>query len=179
MPPLFMLAGAPAVGKSSTGKALAARYAKSLCLPVDDLRNMVVSGIAWPGPVWSAELIEQIALARTTAVHMALAYRQAGFAMVIDDFWDSAYISNYRELFLQAEVYRVVLYPNPAEAHRRNHQRSGDDPVKHLLDQGIRTVYQMLEPELPRLVQEGWRVIDSTELNLEQTVDAVLQGVVG
>lgn len=83
MNPMFLLVGPPAVGKSTTSRALAARFPKSLHIPVDDLRNMVVSGIALPGADWSDDLAQQVTLARTSVVHMALTYHNAGFVVVI------------------------------------------------------------------------------------------------
>ena len=46
--PVFVIVGPPAVGKSTTSKALAARFPKSLHIPVDDVRTMVVSGLVLP-----------------------------------------------------------------------------------------------------------------------------------
>ena len=39
---------------AATARALAAHFEKSLHIPVDDLREMVVSGLALPGPTWDA-----------------------------------------------------------------------------------------------------------------------------
>jgi tRNA A37 N6-isopentenylltransferase MiaA len=35
---MFLIAGPPAVGKSSTSRALAARFPRCLYIPVDDIR---------------------------------------------------------------------------------------------------------------------------------------------
>ncbi|HRL14538.1 MAG TPA: hypothetical protein PKX07_21830, partial [Aggregatilineales bacterium] len=95
MNPIYVVVGPPAVGKSTTSRALAARFPKSIHIPVDDLRNMVVSGLMLPGAVWSDGLAQQITLARTSAASMALAYHTAGFAVVIDDFWDPNHAADY------------------------------------------------------------------------------------
>ena len=39
MPPVFLIAGAPATGKSTASRALAAKYPKSIAICVDDLRG--------------------------------------------------------------------------------------------------------------------------------------------
>ena len=39
-----LILGMPAAGKSTVARALMARFARGLHLPVDDLRNIVVSG---------------------------------------------------------------------------------------------------------------------------------------
>lgn len=64
MIPIFLITGAPAVGKTTTGRALASRFDKSLHIPVDDVRGMVVSGVRHPGREWSAGLVEQLSAAR-------------------------------------------------------------------------------------------------------------------
>ena len=88
MQPLFILVGPPAAGKSTTSQALASKFNRSIHIPVDDIRDMVVSGLVLPGLEWSPELVRQISLARESAIHMARTYQRAGFVAVIDDFID-------------------------------------------------------------------------------------------
>lgn len=175
MNPIFIVVGPPAVGKSTTSRALAACFPRSLHIPVDDFRNMVVSGIELPGAVWSDGLIQQVHLARSSATHMALTYHQAGFAVVIDDFWDAYHAADYQALHANPHLHRVVLYPQQQEAHRRNFQRSGDSPARAFIDAGIQQVYERLNPVLPRLSQDGWLIVDTTSLNVEATVSHILQ----
>ncbi len=173
--PIFLIVGPPAVGKSSTSRALAALFPRSLYIPVDDIRMMVVSGLALPAAEWSDELALQVNLARTSAVQMALRYHAAGFAVVIDDFWDANHDADYRDLLDQPGVHRVVLYPEQAEAHRRNLARSGDSTAAGYIDEGIRIVYRLMNPTIARLAQEGWMVIDTTALSVEATVERIVQ----
>ncbi|HRF96632.1 MAG TPA: AAA family ATPase, partial [Aggregatilineales bacterium] len=131
MNPIYILVGPPAVGKSTTSRALATHFPKSIHIPVDDIRMMVVSGLMLPSAVWSDELAQQITLARTTVAFMALTYQKAGFAVTIDDFWDVNLASDYQSLLHQeqATVHKIVLYPTQAEADQRNLKRSGDSPA--------------------------------------------------
>jgi hypothetical protein len=179
MTPIFIVVGPPAVGKSTTSRALAAYFARSIHMPVDDIRNMVVSGLALPAADWSDALIEQITLARTGVARMAIAYREAGFAVVIDDFWDAGHASDYAALLGQPALHRIILYPRQDEAHRRNLTRSGESPARAYIDEGIRIVYRQLEPVVPRLAEEGWVVVDSTTLSVEGTVAAILRRTTG
>jgi hypothetical protein len=173
MTPIFLVLGPPAVGKSTTSRALAASLAKSVHIPVDDLRNMVVSGLELPSAVWSDDLVRQIALARANAAYMALAYRDAGFAAVIDDFWDANHATDYAALLGPAEVHRIVLLPVQATAHERNFRRSGDGAGRVYIDEGIRMVYQQLTPNLTKLAQEGWLIVDTTAMTVGETVTAI------
>ena len=143
MTPIFLIVGGPAVGKSTTSRALAACFPKSIHIPVDDLRMMVVSGLAQPGAAWTLELVEQLLAARQSVTHMALTYRQAGFVVVIDDFWDpDSQLSEYAPLFSHPDVHKVLLFPDQQAAHQRNLDRAGPGATQHYLDQGI-------QPDLP------------------------------
>jgi predicted kinase len=179
MPPIYFIVGPPAVGKSTTSRALAARFPKSIHIPVDDLRNMVVTGLALPAAEWSDELALQVALARNSVSHMALTYRDAGFAVVIDDFWDPNRLADYRTLFGHSEVRKIVLFPDQAEAHRRNQKRSGDSQARAYIDQGIRDVYRLLGKVVADLAGQGWLVVDTTGLSIDQTVDVILSATNG
>ncbi len=68
----------------------------------------------------------------------------------------------------------MILYPSQAEAHRRNGLRNGDEPVRADLDGGIRQVYGWLTPQVERLVADGWQVLDTTDLDVAASVDAIL-----
>jgi hypothetical protein len=175
MPPLFLIVGPPAVGKSTTSHTLAARFPKSIHIPVDDIRMMVVSGLKLPSAVWDDELAQQISLARAGVAQMALRYQQAGFAVVIDDFWDAAFDADYALLRNQPNVQRILLYPDQAETHQRNFVRSGDSPARGYIDQGIEIVYQQLRPVVAQLQAQGWQVLDTTRLDVDGVVSAILE----
>ena len=175
MNPIFLVVGPPAVGKSTTCRALARRFSRSIHIPVDDIRNMVVSGLVLPAAEWSDELILQIALARKVVVQMALDYHQAGFTVVIDDFWDADHLSDYTGLLEQPAFHKIVLYPAQGTAHQRNLQRSEDSPARSYIDQGIEIVYQQLKVAAPTLEQEGWLVVDTTSLDVDETVTRILE----
>lgn len=175
MIPIFLIIGPPAVGKSTTSRALAARFPKSLHIPVDDLRNLVVSGLELPAAVWSAGMAHQLTLARTSAVQMALTYQAAGFMVAIDDFWDNHnFETDYRALLDHPSLHKIILFPGQTEAYQRNLNRSGDSPARVYIDQGIQIVYQRLHPEIPRLVGEGWSAMDTTTLSVDEVVEAIL-----
>lgn len=174
MNPIFLVVGPPAVGKSTTSRALAAQFDRSIHIPVDDLRDMVVSGLVLPSSIWSDDLVQQITLARESAIHMALTYRRAGFAVVIDDFVDPNRLSEYQALRSHPDVHTVILYPIQSEAHRRNLQRAGTSPARDYIDEGIRIVYQQLDAVVDYLEQDGWTVLDTSTLSVEATVSKIL-----
>lgn len=173
--PIVLIAGPPAVGKSSTSRALAARFARSLHISVDDLRMRVVSGLELPADVWSAGLALQVSLARQSAAAMAAIYHGAGFAVVIDDFWDPNHDTDYAALLDHPAFGRVLLHPGQQAAHDRNRARSGEGATREYLDAGIRAVYRQLRETLPHLEKSGWSLIDSTELEIEEVVESILE----
>jgi AAA domain len=175
MNPIVLVVGPPAVGKSSASRALAAQFPRSIHIPVDTLRDMVVSGLALPSATWGADLIAQIDLARAAAVQMALSYQGAGFAVVVDDFVDPLWLAAYGALDGHPGVQRVLLRPDQAEAHRRNLQRAGESPERHYIDEDIRIVYQQLALGEGRLERAGYVAIDTTALSVEETVAEMLR----
>lgn len=173
--PLFLLIGPPAVGKSTTSKALAAKFDKSIHIPVDDIRDMVVSGLVLPSLEWNQDLVQQITLARESVIQMALNYQRAGFAVVIDDFLDPNQLQEYRTFLSNPRIHRFVLYPNQDIAHARNFQRAGDSPGRAYIDVGIRFVYEQLNLLIEPLRHDGWIVLNTSEMNVEETVVEILK----
>jgi predicted kinase len=173
MQPIFLIVGGPAVGKSTTSRALAASFPKGVHIPVDDLRHMVVSGYQLPGPDWNVELVRQIRLAREAAIRMALAYADAGFAVVLDDFWDPPGLVEYRALVERPGTHKVVLYPTADEARRRSRARSGGVDNTYI-DMAISVAEEILQPVVGRIPAEGWLVLDTTGMDVDASVAAIL-----
>ena len=178
MADIFLVAGAPAVGKSTTAHALAAQFEKSIHISVDNIREMVVSGLIYPGSNWGQELIEQLELARESVTQMAITYNKAGFVVVIDDFWDpNSRLLEYSHLFQKPNVHKILLFPSQQAAEERNLKRSGvDDGNKYIAD-GIRIVYEHLKADVINLKQQGWIVADTTDKTVEATVKHILAQV--
>ena len=172
MRPIFLIVGGPGAGKSTTSRALAATFERGVHIPVDDLRDMVVSGLALPDADWGAELVRQIRLAREAAIRMALAYADEGFAVVLDDFWDPLGLEEYEALLARPGTHGIVLYPTPEEARRRNAARSPGEAGAYI-DEAIPIAYGILAPVIGRLPDEGWLVLDTTSLDVASAVAAI------
>src|SRR5689334_5075047 len=84
-PPIYLITGTPGAGKTSVAAALVRRFPLGVHIPVDDLRELVVSGRANPIPRWTNETTRQFRLARQAAAQVADLYASAGFAVAIDD----------------------------------------------------------------------------------------------
>ena len=172
--PIFLVVGAPAVGKSTVSRALAQRFEHSVHIPVDDLRDMVAAGRILPSPDWSPGLVEQIGLARRSAIAMAARYADAGFAVVLDDFWDPPGLLEYRELPDDRPLHRVLLRPPREVALERNYGRHGEDPVRPYLDEGIELVYSLYDAAREQLEREGWLVLDNADLSPDEAAARIV-----
>ncbi len=174
--PVFLLSGTPGVGKSSVATALMRRFPFGIHIPVDDLREWVVSGIAHPVPVWTDETSRQFGLARQVAAFTAFHYTSAGFAVAIDDI---LYPAEAQTLFVEPlsryHVYKVLLHPPLEVALTRNAQRTTKNFDPSFLCDTIRDVHNALSAQ--PFHEYGWLVIDNSYLTLEQTVDAILAHV--
>ena len=170
---IYLIAGGPGVGKSTTARALADTFASSIHIDVDEFRHMVRGGQVLPGrEAWPDELRRQIDLARATAIDMALRYAAAGFTVVIDDFWDPDDLAEYTAFAADADVRRYLLYPSADEARRRNRVRSpgaeGD-----MIDDAIPWIYGIYAPRLEEMRAAGWQVIESTGLEVDAVVGLI------
>jgi adenylate kinase family enzyme len=175
MTPIFLLVGSPASGKSTVARALAKKYARSVHIPVDDVRSMVVSGVVHPSANWTPELVEQLRLARQSVVAMALNYQQAKFVVIIDDFWDpNSQMKEYEALWKFQEFTPVLLYPALEQAKTRNHGRLEPGTFRNYIDEGIDTVYKSLHSAVKNLEEKGWRVLDTTNDTVEETTTKIL-----
>ena len=167
-PPIFLVSGPPAAGKTTLCAALLSRFQRGLHLPVDDLRGWVVAGMADSVP-WTEETEVQFRVAEAAAFDVARRYRDAGFAVAID------HCRNPRRLD-EAVVasglptVKVLLMPDLRTNLRRSHTRTNKPFDPHLLDETI--AYTNGHYRLD--VGEGWAVIDNAELSVEETVARVL-----
>jgi predicted kinase len=172
--PIFLVVGAPAVGKSTVSRALAQRFERGVHIPVDDLRDMVAAGRILPSPDWGPGLVEQVGLARRSAIAMAARYADAGFAVVLDDFWDPPGLLDYRELPDRRPLHRVLLRPPREVALERNHGRHGEDPVRSYLDEGIELVYGLYDAAREQLDREGWLILDNADLSPDEAAARIV-----
>ena len=166
----FIVVGPPAAGKSTAARLLASGAARGTHVPVDDLREMVVSGLVLPGPSWTPTLAEQVTAAREVALRALASYSQRGYTVVIDDFVDPLGLREYDDVVGAGEVTAVVLRPDLEVAIARARQRETTAEGAAYIVEGVRTVFSLLDEALPRLVDVGWQVLDNTVLDPTRTV---------
>jgi predicted kinase len=169
--PLFILSGSPASGKTTVAKALLQQFIFGFYVPVDTLRNWVLSGISDPIGSLDDETERQFSLARDTAASVAQIYLKAGFAVVIDDVvFPPQVATHYDPVFADHEVYKILLKPDLEVAYDRNIKRreANQESVEMVID----LVYEAFASN--RSDWTGWYIIDSSRLNVEETVRLIL-----
>jgi shikimate kinase len=166
---IFVVSGSPGAGKSSVSRALAQRFPRGVHVPVDDLRELVVSGIAHPVPDWTDETTRQFRLARENAVCIAQNYVREGFVVALDDV-----IVPPDDSFKALEPHLVLLRPTLETLLSRNATRTNKDFDPEFLETTIRGLHDALE-NVPAHALESWFVLDSSELTLSETVSRILE----
>ena len=172
--PVFIFSGAPGSGKSTVAKALLQGYSFGLHIPVDVIREWVVSGRSDPIGSWTPETDRQFRLARETAAYTASRYAAAGFAVVIDDvIFPEQAAAHYDNVLTAFEVFKILLRPDVAVALARNANREHKDFDTAVLDEIIEPIYDAFDIEA--MLDEGWFIINSNYLSVAETVDEILR----
>jgi chloramphenicol 3-O-phosphotransferase len=166
-PSLVLITGIMASGKSSVAQRLAERLPRSVHLRGDLFRRMIVRGQAAMELTLSAEAEAQLWLRYRLAIGAAKQYIAAGFTLVYQDIVLGAAFPHVLAELDGAPCYCVVLCPNVAaiEAREAGRAKSGYSP-----DFTVAAFDRVLRTETPRLGL--W--LDSSELTVDETVDAIL-----
>jgi adenylylsulfate kinase-like enzyme len=166
---VWLITGTPGAGKTSVARALCERFPRAMHIRVDDLRGLVVTGRADPLVPWTAETERQFRLSWEAAGRVAARYADEGFVVAIDDVAPPRAVAIYERSVGDRVLRKVLLAPSLDVALQRNALGRDKEFDTAILVPTIRDLHATLVPD-----RSPWLVIDSSNMSVTETVDAIL-----
>lgn len=174
MSEVFIITGTPGSGKSTVANALMQKFEFGFHIPIDDLREWVVSGIAHPLPEWTTETTRQFDLGYQATVQLARLYASHEFAVAIDQVIYPKDVKKYFEAGLaEFQLHKIFLRPNLGVALARNATRTNKDFDTAFLNEPLKAIYQSLDDQIQ--ADDSWIIVDSTDQSISTTVEEIFQ----
>lgn len=166
-PPLYVITGAMAAGKSTIAKALVQRFEKSAHIGGDAFLRMIAKGGATMGPVLDPEAIAQLHLRQDIAMDAVRRFVAAGFATVYQDILIGADFVRVTSALGDLEPRIVVLDPSVSTLAERDAARHKTGYSEHFRPSVLANA---LRADTPR--QGLW--LDTSAMSVDDVIDAIL-----
>lgn len=167
---VVLVTGIMAAGKSTVAQALAERLPRAVHVRGDVFRRMVVSGREEMVPGASEEAAAQLRLRYRLSASVADTYAGEGWAAVVQDIMIGADLAEYVGLVRTRPLYVVVLAPGPTAVAVRE---AGRGKTGYGAGWTVEALDRVFREETPRIGL--W--LDTAELGVAETVDAILAGL--
>jgi adenylylsulfate kinase-like enzyme len=164
---VVLITGVSASGKSTVAKALAERLPRSVHVPGDSFRRMIVNGRTDMTPKPDHEAIEQLHLRYRLAATVADAYFEAGFTVVVQDVVLGAELGRLAATIRSRPLLVVVLAPRAEVVAARDRSRAKSGYHRWTVDE--------LDAGLRRQTPRVGLWLDSSEQTPSQTVEEILE----
>lgn len=163
---VWIINGIPGSGKTTTARALAARFPRAAHIEGDKIQDLIVSGSVSPGQKPDSEEASQIKLCVKNQCLLAQSFLDAGFVPIIDYvIISNERVREYQALLPKVHLRLVTLNPDTSTALERDRLR----PEKTVASSWTHLQQTMQEMLYPTGV---W--IDNSALTIEETVDRIL-----
>ena len=166
-PPLYVITGAMAAGKSTVARALARRFDKSAHVEGDAFLRMIVAGGAVMGPTLDAGALGQLRLRQDMAMDAARRFLSAGFVTVYEDILIGADFVRVAGALADLDPRIVVLHPGVATLAQRDRARAKTGYGERFPPD---VLAEALERDTPR--RGLW--IDSSLMSVDEVVERIL-----
>jgi predicted kinase len=162
---IFLISGIPGAGKTTVARALAQRFPRAVHVESDRIGEIVVSGAVFPHQEPREEASRQLELRRVCMCRMADTFADAGFVVVLDDVVVlPGVLAAYQADVRAHPLVFVQLTPRLDVVRDRD---AGRD--KHWFE-----VWSHLDAEMRNWEPKPGLWLDTSDLTVEETVDAIL-----
>lgn len=150
---VFVISGAPGVGKTTLIKELSKKLPKVAHISIDKLRNFIRAGYASPNN-WNEEVEKQYRLAHQNAADLTKNYLSQGYLVFIDDVFRNEWKKDLVKAIPEQKIEFIYLHASLAEIIKRNSAREYVVKKKVVVDS-----YNDLETNNTK--KNGWFIIDT------------------